>query len=153
MMMIVLSGRSTSETCGLSHPHPRRWNTPPQALPHPHQSYLFRYRHNPWMIRTKLARPSYYTRVRHPRHHRFLTLSSDDVFQVTFARYRAVGPEQWLQLHPEAGSSWPSWPEAAHSPPFIPILLAHIAPGILMPFCKHAGGHARPYMGHSKVDF
>jgi len=34
-------------------------------------------------------------------------LSSDDVFQEISARYRAVGPEQWLQRHPEAGSSWP----------------------------------------------
>ena len=22
-------------------------------------------------------------------------------------------PEQWLQRHPEAGSSWPSWPQAS----------------------------------------
>ena len=22
-------------------------------------------------------------------------------------------PEQWLQRHPEAGSSWPSWPRAS----------------------------------------
>ena len=43
-------------------------------------------------------------------------LSSDDVFQETSARYRAVEPEQWLQHHPEAGSSWPSWPQAS-SPP------------------------------------
>jgi len=35
-------------------------------------------------------------------------LSSDDVFQERSARYRAVEPEQWLQRHPEAGSSWPS---------------------------------------------
>ena len=34
-------------------------------------------------------------------------LSSDDVFQETSARYRAVEPEQWLQRHPEAGSSSP----------------------------------------------
>jgi len=40
-------------------------------------------------------------------------LSSDDVFQETSARYRAVEPEQWLQRHPEAGSSWPSWPQAS----------------------------------------
>ena len=26
---------------------------------------------------------------------------------------RAVEPEQWLQRHPEAGSSWPSWPKAS----------------------------------------
>ena len=25
-----------------------------------------------------------------------------------------VEPEQWLQRHPEAGSSWASWPEASH---------------------------------------
>ena len=41
-------------------------------------------------------------------------LSSDDIFQETSARYRAVEPEQWLQRHPEAGSSWPSWPKASH---------------------------------------
>jgi len=41
-------------------------------------------------------------------------LSSDDVFQETSARYRAVVPEQWLQRHPEAGSSWPSWSKASH---------------------------------------
>ena len=41
-------------------------------------------------------------------------LSSDDVFQETSARCRAVAPEQWLQRHPEAGSSWPSWPKASH---------------------------------------
>jgi len=41
-------------------------------------------------------------------------LSSDDVFQETPARYRAVAPEQWLQRHPEAGSSGPSWPTASH---------------------------------------
>ena len=35
-------------------------------------------------------------------------LSSNDVFQETPARYGAVEPEQWLQRHPEAGSSWPS---------------------------------------------
>ena len=23
-------------------------------------------------------------------------------------------PEQWLQRHPEAGLSWPSWPKASH---------------------------------------
>jgi hypothetical protein len=23
--------------------------------------------------------------------------------------------EQWLQRHPEAGSSWPSWPKASHT--------------------------------------
>ena len=40
-------------------------------------------------------------------------LSSDEVFQETSARYRAVEPEQWLQRHPEAGSSWPSWPQAS----------------------------------------
>ena len=32
-------------------------------------------------------------------------LSSDDVFQETSARYRAVEPEQWLQRHSDAGSS------------------------------------------------
>jgi hypothetical protein len=42
-------------------------------------------------------------------------LSSDDEFQDTSARYRAVEPEQWLQRHPEAGSSWPSWPMALYS--------------------------------------
>ena len=26
---------------------------------------------------------------------------------------RSVEPEQWLQRHPEAGSSWPSWPKAS----------------------------------------
>ena len=26
-------------------------------------------------------------------------------------------PEQWLQRHPEAGSSWPNWPEASHPRP------------------------------------
>jgi len=31
------------------------------------------------------------------------------------ARYRAVEPEQWLQRHPEAGSSWPSWPKASQN--------------------------------------
>ena len=39
-------------------------------------------------------------------------LSFDNVFQERSARYRAVEPEQWLQRHPEAGSSWPSWPKA-----------------------------------------
>ena len=38
----------------------------------------------------------------------------DDVFPETSARYRAVEPEPWLQPHPEAGSSWPSWPMASH---------------------------------------
>ena len=46
-----------------------------------------------------------------------LPLRSDDVFQETSARSRAVEPEQWLQRHPEAGSSWSSWPKASH-PPF-----------------------------------
>ena len=41
--------------------------------------------------------------------------SSDDVFQETSTRYRAVEPEQWLQRHPEAGSSWPSWPTVSRS--------------------------------------
>ena len=27
--------------------------------------------------------------------------------------YRAVEPQQWLQRHPEASSSWPSWPQAS----------------------------------------
>ena len=40
-------------------------------------------------------------------------MSSDDVFQETSTRYRAVEPEQWLQRHPEAGSSWPSWSKAS----------------------------------------
>ena len=35
-------------------------------------------------------------------------LSSDDVFKDTSARCSAVDPEQWLQRHAEAGSSWPS---------------------------------------------
>ena len=30
-------------------------------------------------------------------------------------RYKAAEPEQWLQRHPEAGSSWPSWPKASKS--------------------------------------
>ena len=38
-------------------------------------------------------------------------LTYDDVFQETSARYRAVEPEQWLQRHAEAGSSWLSWPQ------------------------------------------
>ena len=42
-------------------------------------------------------------------------LSSDDVFQETSTQYRAVEPEQWLQRHPEAGSSWPSWPETSQT--------------------------------------
>ena len=41
-------------------------------------------------------------------------LSSNDTSQETSARYRAVEPEQWLQRHPEAGSSWPSWPRGPH---------------------------------------
>jgi len=35
----------------------------------------------------------------------------------------AVEPEQWLQRHPEAGSSWPSWPEASY--PFQAANYAH----------------------------
>ena len=46
----------------------------------------------------------------------FRRLSSDDVVQVISTRDRAVAPEQWLQRHPEAGSSCPSWPEASHQP-------------------------------------
>ena len=46
--------------------------------------------------------------------YRRLQLSSDDVFQELSARYRAVEPEQWLQRHPEASSSWPSWPKPSH---------------------------------------
>jgi len=42
-----------------------------------------------------------------------VALSPDDVFQETSARYRALEPEQWLQRHPEAGSSWPGWPKAS----------------------------------------
>ena len=41
-------------------------------------------------------------------------LSSDDVFQETSAR-QSSGAEQWLQRHTEAGSSWPSWPEASYA--------------------------------------
>ena len=41
-------------------------------------------------------------------------LSCDDVFQEKSTLYRAVEPEQCLQRHPEAGSSWPSWPQASH---------------------------------------
>jgi len=40
-------------------------------------------------------------------------LSSDDVFQEISARYKAVEPEQWLQRHPEAGSSWSSRPRSS----------------------------------------
>ena len=40
-------------------------------------------------------------------------LSFDAVFQETSAQYRAVEPEQWLQRHPDVGSSWPSWPKAS----------------------------------------
>ena len=29
--------------------------------------------------------------------------------------YEACGAEQWLQRHPEAGSSWPSWPKASYA--------------------------------------
>ena len=39
-----------------------------------------------------------------------------DVLQETSARYKAVEPEQRLQRHPEAGSSWPGWPKASHAP-------------------------------------
>jgi hypothetical protein len=49
------------------------------------------------------------------RHGGCPVLSSEDVFQETSARYRAVEPEQWLRRHPEAGSSWPSWPKASGS--------------------------------------
>ena len=42
-------------------------------------------------------------------------LSSDDAFQEKSAQYKAVEPEQWLQRHPEAGSSWPSWPKASEA--------------------------------------
>ena len=44
-----------------------------------------------------------------------IKLSSDDLFQETSARYRAVEPEQWLQRNPEEGSSWPSWAKASHT--------------------------------------
>ena len=30
-----------------------------------------------------------------------------------FARQRTTLYEQWLQRHPETGSSWPSWPKAS----------------------------------------
>ena len=40
-------------------------------------------------------------------------LSTDDMFQETSARCKAVEPEQWLQRHPEAGSSWSSWSQAS----------------------------------------
>ena len=30
------------------------------------------------------------------------------------ARNGSVELDQWLQRHPEAGSSWPSWPQASH---------------------------------------
>ena len=39
-----------------------------------------------------------------------LKLFADDVFQGAFCPI-----EQWLQRHPEAGSSWPSWPRVSHS--------------------------------------
>ena len=48
--------------------------------------------------------------------HTTATLSSDNTFQETSAQYKAVSPEQWLQRHPEAGSSWPSWSQASHIP-------------------------------------
>jgi hypothetical protein len=40
----------------------------------------------------------------------------DQLGQDKPARYREVEPEQeqWLQRHPEAGSSWPGWSKAAH---------------------------------------
>ena len=31
-------------------------------------------------------------------------------------RYSAEEPGQWLQRHPEAGSSWPSWPTVLPRP-------------------------------------
>ena len=40
-------------------------------------------------------------------------LSSDDLFEETSAQKRAAAPDQWLQRHPEAGSSWPSWYKAS----------------------------------------
>ena len=46
-----------------------------------------------------------------------MRLSSDDLFQETSARYRAVESEQWLQRYSEAGLSWPSWPKTSYSPP------------------------------------
>ena len=48
-------------------------------------------------------------------------LSSDieDVFQASSARHRAVEPEQWLQRHPKAASSGPSWPKASHPWPLL----------------------------------
>jgi hypothetical protein len=47
-------------------------------------------------------------------------LSSGIVFQEKSARYRAVEPEQWLQRHPDAGSSWSIWPQASHTPCRLP---------------------------------
>ena len=43
--------------------------------------------------------------------------NDDDVFQETSARYKAVKREKEFQPHPEAVSSWPSWPEASHLSP------------------------------------
>ena len=51
---------------------------------------------------------------------RLTPLTSDYVFQETSTPYGAVKPDQWLRRHPEAGSSWPSWPKASQPSPLVP---------------------------------
>ena len=36
-------------------------------------------------------------------------------FQVQSWEAGTLSPEQWLQRHPEAGLSWPSWPKASQA--------------------------------------
>jgi hypothetical protein len=41
-------------------------------------------------------------------------LSSNDVFPRDTCPIWSSGAEEWPQHHPEAGSSWPSWPRASY---------------------------------------
>ena len=41
-----------------------------------------------------------------------LVLAGGRVVPVVAGQYEALG-QKWLQRHPEAGSSWPSWPRAS----------------------------------------
>ena len=84
-------------------PHPHPHTHPPTPTPKP--TLIRTHTHSLSLSNTHcLARALTATTTPHaPRLPH--ALSSDDVFQDTSARYRVEEPEQWLQRHPEAGSS------------------------------------------------
>ena len=49
----------------------------------------------------------------HRRPHNLASLHALRAYIPTYEALGNLGQDQWLQRHPEAGSSWSSWPKAS----------------------------------------